>query len=79
MWSLYNTAFMFNFPDPADCGYEGCNFDGKQVTAKNSKVFGDDMAKYGYTFELLGALMRSAATDMDALKAANDNWPKSSA
>ena len=54
-------------------------YDRKQAAAGNKAVFADDMAKYGYTFELIDALMRSAATDMDARKAANDNWPKSSA
>ncbi len=47
MWSLYNTAFLFNFPDPKDCPYEGCDYDGKQITAKNAKAVGDEMAKFG--------------------------------
>lgn len=75
MWSLYNTAFMFNFPDPKDCTYEPCNYDGKMAAAKNDTVFGEDLKSNGYTYDLITALQRSAANDMDTMHDANTYWP----
>ena len=62
LWALYNTAFLSKAgPD---------SYDMAQLKAKNAATFAGDFKSYGYTWELISALLGSVASASDILNEA---------